>query len=85
MKIDTLVNVGHNTHIGKSTWISANTTICGKAKIGKKCLIAPQTVIDVGVKLGDNCLIGSASLVRKDFPKNSVIIGSPARLLRKNN
>jgi len=85
VKIDTLVNVGHNTHIGKSTWISANTTICGKAKIGKKCLIAPQTVIDVGVKLGDNCLIGSASLVRKDFPKNSVIIGSPARLLRKNN
>lgn len=85
VKIDTLVNVGHNTSIGKSTWISANTTICGRAKIGKNCLIAPNSVIDIGIKLGDNCLVGSSSLVRKNFPKNSVLIGSPAHILRKNN
>lgn len=85
VKIDTLVNIGHNTTIGKSTWISANTTICGRAKIGKNCLIAPNSVVDVGIEIGDNCLIGSASLVRKNFPKNSVLIGSPARVLRKNN
>ena len=84
VKIDTLVNVGHNTHIGKSTWISANSTICGRSKIGKNCLIAPNSVIDVGVKLGDNCLVGSSSLVRKSFPKNSILIGSPAKILRKN-
>ena len=85
VKIDTLVNVGHNTNIGKSTWISANSTICGRAKIGKNCLIAPNSVIDVGVKLGDSCLVGSSSLVRKNFPKNSILIGSPAKILRKNN
>ena len=85
VKIDTLVNIGHNTIIGKSTWISANTTICGRARIGKNCLIAPNSVVDVGVQLGDKCLVGSASLVRKNFPKNSVLIGSPARVLRKNN
>ena len=84
VKIDTLVNVGHNTSIGKSTWISANSTICGRSKIGKNCLIAPNSVIDVGVKLGDNCLVGSSSLVRKSFPKNSILVGSPAQILRKN-
>jgi|TARA_B110000014_G_scaffold262360_1_gene256159 UDP-3-O-[3-hydroxymyristoyl] glucosamine N-acyltransferase len=85
VKIDTLVNIGHNTSIGKSTWISANSTICGRAKIGKNCLIAPNSVIDVGVQLGDNCLVGSSSLVRKNFPKNLILIGSPAKILRKNN
>ena len=85
VKIDTLVNVGHNTSIGKSTWISANSTICGRAKIGKNCLIAPNSVIDVGVKLGDRCVVGSSSLVRKNFPNNSILVGSPARILRKNH
>jgi len=85
VKIDQHCNIGHNTSIGKSTWISAGSSICGRSKIGKNCLIAPHSMIDVGVKLGDNCLVGSCSLVRKNFPKNSILVGSPARLLRKNN
>ncbi len=83
VKIDTLVNVGHNSRIGRSTWISAGSIICGRAKIGKNCLIAPNCVIDVGVKIDDHCLVGSSTLVRKNFKKNSVIIGSPGKLLKK--
>lgn len=85
VKIDQHCNIGHNTNIGKSTWVSAGSSICGRSKIGKNCLIAPHSMIDVGVKLGDNCLVGSCSLVRKNFPKNSILVGSPARILRKNN
>ena len=84
VKIDTLVNIGHNTIIGKSSCITAGNIICGRAKIGKNCYIAPNTVIDVGCIIGDDCFIGTSSLVRSNFPKNSIIIGSPAKLLRKN-
>ena len=84
VKIDTLVNIGHNTIIKKSSCITAGSIICGRAKIGKNCFIAPNTVIDVGCEIGDDCLVGTSSLVRSNFPKNSVISGSPAKLLRKN-
>lgn len=84
VKIDTLVNIGHNTIIGKSSCITAGSIICGRAKIGKNCFIAPNTVIDVGCIIGDDCLVGTSSLVRTNFPKNSVISGSPAKLMRKN-
>jgi UDP-3-O-[3-hydroxymyristoyl] glucosamine N-acyltransferase len=85
VKIDTLVNIGHNTIIGKSTCITAGSIICGRATIGKNCFVAPNTVIDVGCSIGDDCLVGTSSLVRTNFPKNSVISGSPAKLMRKNN
>lgn len=85
VKIDTLVNIGHNTVIGESSCITAGSIISGRAKIGKRCYVAPNSVIDVGCQIGDDCLIGTSSLVRTNFPDNSVISGSPAKLLRKND
>ena len=82
--IDTLVNIGHNTVIKKSTMITAGSIICGRVKIGRNCLIAPNSVIDVGCEIGDNSVVGTSSLVRSNFKKNSIIVGSPAKLLRKN-
>ena len=84
VKIDDLVQIGHNSIIKKFSQIAAGTVISGRAKVGKGCWIAPHVVIDNGNEIGDNCLVGTSSLVKTNFPKNSVIIGSPAKLLRKN-
>jgi len=43
--------------------------------IGNNCTILPNTVI------GDNCIIGAGSVVRGQFPDNSVIIGNPAKVV----
>jgi len=83
VKIDDLVQVGHNTTIKKFTQIAAGSIIAGRTKIGRGCWIAPNSVIDIGCELGDNCIVGTSSLVRTSFPKNSVIVGSPAKLLKK--
>ena len=85
VKIDDLVQISHNTIIKEFTQISSSCMIAGKAKIGKNCWISPNSVIDVGCKIGDNCIVGTSSLVRKNFPNNCVIIGCPAKVLRKNN
>ena len=83
VKIDDLVHIGHNSIIKKSTQIAAGAVISGKAKVGKGCWIAPNSVIDGGCEIGDDCMVGTSSLVRSNFPKNSTIVGSPAKLLRK--
>ena len=85
MKIDDLVQISHNAIIKEFTQITVACIICGKAKIGKNCWISPNSVIDVGCEIGDNCIVGTSSLVRNNFPNNCVIIGCPAKILRKNN
>lgn len=44
--------------------------------------IGANSVIIGDVELGDNCFVGALSLVNKSFPANSIIVGSPAKLLR---
>ena len=83
VKIDDLVHVGHNSTIKKSTQIAAGAVISGRVKIGKGCWVAPNSVIDNGCEIGDDSIVGTSSLVRSNFPKNSTIVGSPAKLLKK--
>ena len=45
--------------------------------------IAPNAVIDGGCEIGNNCFVGTSSLVRNNFPDNCMLIGSPAKILRK--
>jgi carbonic anhydrase/acetyltransferase-like protein (isoleucine patch superfamily) len=52
--------------------------------IGDGSLIGIQAVILNGAKIGRNCIVGAGSVVteNKEFPDNSLIIGSPAKLVR---
>ena len=83
VKIDDIVHVGHNSIIKNAAQITAGSVISGRAKIGKGCWVAPNSVIDAGCEIGDGCIVGTASLVMSNFPKNSVIAGSPAKFLKK--
>ena len=84
VKIDDLVHIGHNSQIKKLSQITAGCIIAGRVKIGEGCWISSNSLVDNGCEIGDNCLVGASSLVRTNFPKNCTIVGSPAKLLRKN-
>jgi carbonic anhydrase/acetyltransferase-like protein (isoleucine patch superfamily) len=52
--------------------------------VGDGALIGIQAVVLNGAKIGKNCIVGAGSVVteNKEFPDNSLIVGSPARLVR---
>lgn len=53
----------------------------GKVKIGNNVYFAQKCTVMKGVTIGDNCIIGYGSLVTKNIPSNSVVAGSPARVI----
>lgn len=53
--------------------------------IGEDCWIGGGTIICPGVTIGRRCVIGAGSVVVRDIPDNSVAVGNPARVIRKND
>lgn len=51
-------------------------------RIGKNCFIGYGVVILPGTTLGDGCIVGANSTVRGNFPPNSIVVGTPAKVLR---
>lgn len=52
-------------------------------KIGKNCFIGCNAIILKGTILGDNCVVGAGAVVAGKFDDNCVIVGNPARVIRK--
>ena len=84
VKIDDLVHVSHNATIKKFSQITVGSKILGRSTIGEHCWISPNCVIENGCEIGDNSIVGTSSLVRNNFPNNSVVVGTPAKLIRIN-
>lgn len=53
----------------------------GKVKIGNNVYFGRNCTVLKGVTIGDNCIIGYGSTVMKDVPNNSVVAGSPAKVI----
>lgn len=51
--------------------------------IGRGAWIGSNATILPGVTIGDGAVVAAASVVTKDVPPDTVVVGSPARVLRK--
>ena len=50
--------------------------------IGRNVWIGANVTVLPGVTIGDNAVVAAASVVTKDVPENTVVVGSPARVVR---
>ena len=65
VKIDNLVQIGHNCIIGENTVIAAQTGIAGSVKIGRHCMIGGQVGIAGHLEIADRVTILAQSGVPK--------------------
>jgi len=78
VKLDNLIQVGHNVQIGEHTVSSAQMGVAGSSKIGRNCFLAGQVGIADHVTIGDRVKIGSQSGIDKSVPDDEVRMGTPA-------
>ncbi|PVH25605.1 DapH/DapD/GlmU-related protein [Sphingobacterium corticibacter] len=53
--------------------------------IGENCFIGIGACIQAGTILGKQCIVGANSVVRGSFPDYCVIVGTPARVVKRYN
>ncbi len=47
--------------------------------------INPGSIITPGVTIGENSIVSAGSVVTQDVPDNCVVVGNPARVVKKSN
>ncbi|HOR30674.1 MAG TPA: UDP-3-O-(3-hydroxymyristoyl)glucosamine N-acyltransferase, partial [Candidatus Syntrophosphaera thermopropionivorans] len=77
-KIDNLVEIAHNVQIGKNCIITGNVSIAGSCIIGDEVWIGPSVTINNGLKIGSKSFISIGSVIIKNLPPSSDVIGNPA-------
>ena len=78
VKLDNLIQIGHNVEVGENTVSSAQTGIAGTTKIGHNCFIGGQVGFADHITVGNYVKIGSQSGLDKDIPDGEIRFGSPA-------
>ena len=67
VKIDNLVQIGHNCMIGENTIIAGCVGIAGSAKIGKNCAIGGAAMILGHLSITDNVTISPGSMITRSI------------------
>ena len=74
---------GYPLDIGKNVTVGHQAMLHG-CTVGDGSLIGIQAVVLNGARIGKGCLVGAGALVTegKKFPDHSLILGSPAKVVR---
>lgn len=69
VKLDNLIQIGHNVHIGQHSALAGCVGVAGSAKIGAHCTIGGGAVVLGHLELADKVHISAASVVTRSIRK----------------
>ena len=77
VKLDNLIQIGHNVELGENTVIAAQAAIAGSSKIGKDCMIGGQTAISGHLTIADKVKIAGQSGIASSITKRGAVLQGP--------
>ena len=56
---------------------------CVRTLVKKNASVGSSATLLCGITIGENAIVGAGSVVTKDVPANTIVVGNPAHVLRK--
>jgi UDP-3-O-[3-hydroxymyristoyl] glucosamine N-acyltransferase len=79
VKLDNLIQIGHNVEIGENTVMAGQTGVAGSTKIGRNCMFAGQVGVTGHTTVADGTKVGAQSGIAGAVKEpDSILLGSPA-------
>lgn len=77
-KIDNLVQIGHNSKLGRFCIMAGNSGLAGSVTLGNGVIIGGSASIKDHTKIGDGAIVGAGSGVTGDIEAGKTMLGYPA-------
>jgi UDP-3-O-[3-hydroxymyristoyl] glucosamine N-acyltransferase len=80
-RIDNLVHIAHNVHVGRDAAVIAHAMVAGSTRIGDRAWIAPAAALRDKLTIGEDAVVGLGATVVRPVPAGTTVAGNPAREL----
>ena len=77
-KIDNLVQIGHNSRLGRFCLMAGNSGLAGSVTLGDGVMIGGSASIKDHLTIGDGAIVGAGSGVAANVEAGKVVLGYPA-------
>jgi len=81
--INTGAIVDHECHLEDGVHICPGAHLAGCVNVGRYSTIGTGAVILPRTNIGEGVIVGAGAVVLEDVPQYTVVVGNPARVLRK--
>lgn len=82
--ISMCISIGHDTFFEEGVFVANGCNIGGNIHFKKDTFVGMGATIISGVKMiGEKCVIGAGTVIIKDVPDFSVIVGNPGKVIKQ--
>lgn len=74
-------SIDHECVIEDFAHIGPGAVLCGNVKIGAGTFVGANAVIKQGVTIGKNVTVGAGTVVIRDIPDETIVVGNPQRVI----
>ena len=78
VKLDNLIQIGHNVTVGANTVAASQVGVAGSSKVGAGCMLGGQVGIAGHLTVGDGVKLASKSGISNSIPDGETYMGNPA-------
>jgi sugar O-acyltransferase (sialic acid O-acetyltransferase NeuD family) len=68
-------HIGHHAVVGDYCFLASQVGLGGGVRVGARSFLAGKAGIESGVEIGEACFIGTAAIVKKNLPAETVVPG----------
>jgi len=77
--------VSHGAQIGEYSLVASNVTLSGDVCVGRLCYVGAGSHVRERVTIADGSLVGLGAVVVHDVGSDRIVVGNPARELRRHD